>query len=117
MLPGTSGMFGGGSYFAETRETARHKAARDGPGEAVLIEAEVDMGTALVTESPSPSLNFNEIRSRGCDSVKGRGSAKAHWEYVVYEPTRIRVLAAEGRLEFISPEPSSQSTSYITGQS
>jgi hypothetical protein len=52
MLPGGSGLFGGGMYFAESGELAMHKAQYDGilSGAAVLIVAVVDFGNALVVE-------------------------------------------------------------------
>jgi hypothetical protein len=115
MLTGTSGMFGAGIYFAETREIARHKAAHDGGRDSVIIEAEVDMGTASVVENASPGLNCDAIHSWGCNSVKGRSNPRADWEYVVYDPMRIRIVAAEGRVQFVLPGHASPPPSYITG--
>jgi hypothetical protein len=54
MLSGRCGMYGAGIYFAETREIARYKSARDGGRNAVMIEAEVDLGNAFVVEDGNP---------------------------------------------------------------
>jgi hypothetical protein len=81
----------------------------------VIIEAEVDMGTTLILDGPSQGLNPGQLLSCGCDSVKGRRTPTAEWEYVVYESKRVRVLGAEGLSAPASPRRAPPATSYITG--
>jgi hypothetical protein len=93
-------MFGAAVYFADTPEAARHKSQH---GEAVIVTADVDMGRSLVLEGPANELTLNTVRQLGCDSVKGRGSAKSGWEYVVFESSRITLISVEGSLPFLPP--------------
>jgi hypothetical protein len=88
MKPGRRGMFGGAIYFADTKESARHKAAH-GPRDGVVITAIVNFGMALVLEAPDSGMTAERLRSYGCNSIKGRSSPTANWEYVVFDPSPI----------------------------
>jgi hypothetical protein len=87
MVAGRDGMFGGGIYFADSIESALHKARY----KEFIIEARVDLGRALVVEAPDRNLDLNAIREVGCHSVKGRGFSQAEWEYIVFESSRVCV--------------------------
>ena len=90
--PGSSGMFGAGMYFADKKQTAKHKAAH---GNDTIIVANVDMGKALIVQGPKYDLNQDQVKELGCDSVLGRSSSYAEWEYVVYDPSKIEPLSME----------------------
>jgi hypothetical protein len=90
--PGKGGMFGAAMYFADKKQTARHKAAQ---GNDAIIVANVNMGKALIVEGPKHDLNIEQVKELGCDSVLGRSSSYAEWEYVVYDPSRIEPLSME----------------------
>jgi hypothetical protein len=95
MKPGKGGMFGGAIYFGRSREIAIHKAAFDGGPYAMIITAEVDFGYALVLDSPQKDLTSSGIKARGADSVKGRSSNGQEWEYVVFDPDKVKVIQCE----------------------
>ena len=88
--PGSGGMFGAGMYFADKKKTAIHKSAH---GSDAIIVANVDMGNALIVQGPKYDLSLEQITELGCDSVLGRSSSSAKWEYVVYDPSRIEPLS------------------------
>jgi hypothetical protein len=100
--PGTSGLFGAGIYFAESEASARHKAAHDGSGDGAIIRADVDFGWAAVYEG-GRRLTAAAISAQGCQSVKGRSSSGADWEYVVFDSSRIELvqLTAKEATQFI----------------
>jgi hypothetical protein len=106
IVAGLFGMFGAGIYFADTPEAARPKSQH---GDTVIVTADVDMGRSLVLDSPSNGLTLDRVRQLGCDSVKGRSSARALWDYVVFESSRITLISVEGSLPFL-PQPQSPST-------
>lgn len=99
MKPGNKGMFGAAIYFADTKEAARYKAQYDGSGDDVVLKATVDFGMTLVLEHPDHTMTASRLQSQGCDSIKGRSSPGADWEYAVFDPTRIRLLSFEGELD------------------
>jgi hypothetical protein len=90
MVPGACGMFGGAIYFADSIEAALHKARF----KEWIVEANVDMGKALIVEAPDRNLDLVAVREVGCDSVKGRSSPGAAWEYVVFESDRVAPRSA-----------------------
>ena len=80
MLRGSSGMFGGGIYFASTRDTASHKAHYTG----ATIEADVLLGYSLVCRQAMYNMTHRVLcKTYGCNSVKGDGCV-SNPEYVVY---------------------------------
>jgi hypothetical protein len=92
MKPRTEGLFGPGIYFAATPESAVHQGLLDDEAHATLVTADVNFGRALVVEGAHRDLNRDEVNARGADSVKGRSSSRANWQYVVYEPTRVNLV-------------------------
>jgi hypothetical protein len=108
MKPGTSGLFGGGIYFAMSPEIAVHKAAFDRGHNAMMIVAEVDLGTAVLKEGEYRDLTLAKVRREGGDSVKGRSAANKEWEYVVYEPSRVKVI----RAYMLPPMPNKRRNRY-----
>jgi hypothetical protein len=95
MRPGPSGMFGAGIYFADSESAARHKCQHHDSRDDAIIIATVDMGRALRLEAPDNSMNLSRLRSLGCNSIKGRRSRQADWEYVVYESNRVHIELSE----------------------
>ena len=85
-------MYGSAIYFADKKETARHKAR--GSNNAIVV-ADVDMGKALIIEGIEHTIDLNQLREVGCDSVLGRKNIHAEWEYVVYDPKRIKIIRVE----------------------
>jgi hypothetical protein len=96
MRPGTSGMFGGGIYFAETVAIAKHKSASECRDNSVIVTATLDLGKVLVLEGPCQSLTKEELLEQGFNSVKGRSSPKANWEYVVYDSSQVHIISVKG---------------------
>jgi hypothetical protein len=99
MLAGRNGMFGAGIYFAETKEVARLK-SRNGPD--IIVTSDVNMGRALVLESPSNSMTLARLHFLGCNSIQGRSSPRCNWEFVVFESWRVTLVSVEGSLPFLS---------------
>jgi hypothetical protein len=95
-------MFGAAIYFADSKPAAKPRVQR---GCDVFITADVDMGRALVLESPANTMTLQTLRSYGFDSIKGRGNRNAAWEYVVFEAHRIKLISVEGTIPFIRPTP------------
>jgi hypothetical protein len=95
--PGISGLFGAGIYFAESEASARSKAAHDGSGDDAIIEVNVDFGWAAVYEGRQSQLTAADISAQGCQSVKGRRSIGAAWEYVVFDSSQIEILRTTGQ--------------------
>jgi hypothetical protein len=94
-------MFGAAIYFADSKEAARHKSQH---GEAIIITADVDMGRALILERPNKEMTPARLNAMGYDSIKGRGSPSAAWEYVVFHFSQVTLISAEGTLPF-RPKP------------
>ena len=83
---GSSGLAGGGIYFATSVDDASRKAHDHG----VVLECEVDLGNVMHLQySGDSSLTLYSVRSRGYDSVC---IPRNGTEYCVYEPRRVRVL-------------------------
>jgi large subunit ribosomal protein L40e len=82
---GSSGMAGGGIYFAESIDDASRKAQSQG----VVLECEVNLGRVKhVSSSGDNSLNLSVLNREGYDSVC---IPRNGTEYCVYDPSRIRV--------------------------
>ena len=80
MLRGSSGLFGGGIYFAETIEIANGKAHYHG----ATIKAKVVLGFSLICRTSRSELTYQLIHDQyGCNSTKGVGIV-SNPEYVVY---------------------------------
>jgi hypothetical protein len=86
---GQSGLFGGAIYFAESVEIARHKCRDDRRSCDMVVGAFVDFGVALVMEGSDRTMTETRLRELGCDSIKGRSSPSAGWEFVVFDSKRI----------------------------
>eukprot|EP01083_Nonionella_stella_P026508 73006_1 len=93
MIRGSAGMFGGGIYFAETVQAAKHKAHKKG----VLITAKVFVGKEkVVMNFNGGQFTFQSLQSTGYDSVnapKGAGNGEA--ERVVYNFDQVCVIKQE----------------------
>jgi hypothetical protein len=83
---GSSGLTGGGIYFAESIDDASRKAQSQG----VVLECEVNLGRVKhVGSSGDSSLNLSQINRDGYDSVC---IPRNGTEYCVYEPSRVQVV-------------------------
>ena len=83
---GSSGLAGGGIYFAETAEDARRKAHQTG----VVLKCEVELGKVQkLGFHGDESLHGSRLKEMGCDSVS---IARKGTEYCLYEPQRVAVV-------------------------
>ena len=83
---GSSGLTGGGIYFAESVADASRKSQTNG----VVLECEVDLGSVLdVGSSGDSSLSGSVLRSRGYNSVR---IPRNGTEYCVYDSSRVTVV-------------------------
>lgn len=93
MLRGSTGMFGGGIYFAETVSSAKYKALHQG----YLVEADVWIGKELrvpKAELKYRTMTFTKLRASGCDSLwapNGCGTGKC--ERVVYNKDQVQIIS------------------------
>ena len=95
-IPGSSGCVGGGIYFADNESAARHKCIYKG-SECVVIQATVDLGTALVIRGGADGTQYNEsqLRNMGCESIylpNGARGGNAGAEYVVFNTNQVSNL-------------------------
>jgi ubiquitin len=104
---GSSGIAGGGIYFAASVQDASRKAHRNG----VVLECEVDLGSVLdVGFDGDSSLSLARVRAKGYNSVRIPRNGDPGTEFCVYEPSRVRVRR---RLS----DPGSSSASSTSRQS
>ena len=90
MKPGSSGLAGGGIYFATSPEHTGHKAHKTG----VILEATVALGKILTLDANGdPSMTLQKLKAKGFDSVCIARSVSSGQEYVVYDP--VQVLSIE----------------------
>jgi len=90
MKPGSSGLAGGGIYFATSPEHTGHKAHKTG----VILEATVALGKILTLDANGdPSMTLQKLKAMGFDSVCIARSVSSGQEYVVYDP--VQVLSIE----------------------
>ena len=83
MLPGTSGLAGGGIYFAETAAHTDHKAFNLG----VVLEADVRLGCTKTVAPWGEDVTYDSLLRQGYDSVlipRQNG-----YELVVYNPDQV----------------------------
>jgi hypothetical protein len=92
MLPGRAGMFGAAIYFAGSVQEAQRRSRSWNQNNGIVIKAQVRLGRALVLSAPSNGLTLEKIRAVGAETVKGRSSDRAIWEYAVFESERVTVL-------------------------
>jgi hypothetical protein len=71
MRRGSRGMFGAAIYFAESPEAARHKCAHSNEGKVLVFGADVDLGKALIRETPESGMNEFLLLLQVCNSVMG----------------------------------------------
>lgn len=79
---GSSGLAGGGIYFAETQSDANRKAHRNG----ALLRCEVDLGRQLTIPSSGDSQAQRKMIEGGYQSVT---IPRNGTEHVVYDPRRV----------------------------
>lgn len=90
---GSSGIVGGGIYFAMSAQDAIRKANANG----AVLTCEVDLGRVHdVGFDGDRSLNLSRIRKLGCDSVRIPRNGEPGTEYCVYEPARVRLVGEHG---------------------
>jgi hypothetical protein len=84
---GTNGLAGGAIYFATSEADARRKSNN---GHDVVLRCELTMGRVCeLDHNGCPSMTLQRLKQMGYDSVKIRRNGD---EYVVYEPSRVRLL-------------------------
>jgi hypothetical protein len=84
---GCSGLAGGGIYFATSEHDARRKSNH---GNDVVLVCELALGRTLTLDQDGdPSMTLHKLNGMGCDSVRILRNGD---EYVVYEPSRVRLL-------------------------
>jgi hypothetical protein len=110
---GSSGIAGGGIYFAASVEDAARKAHRNG----VVLECQVDLGRVHdVGFNGDPSLCLSKVRAKGCDSVRIPRNGQPGTEYCVYEPSRVRVVGVRRDPTQSSPTSSPRISSRPQGR-
>ena len=97
MKPGSSGLAGGGIYFAPTPELTHHKAHRHG----VILEATVALGGIHILDAAGDSsMTLQRLKSLGCNSVCISRPVSSGLEYVVYDPKQVlSIKRVNGRYE------------------
>ena len=86
MKPGSSGLAGGGIYFATSPEHTGHKATKTG----VILEATVALGKILTLDANGdPNMTLQKLEAMGFDSVCIARSVSSGQEYVVYDPDQV----------------------------
>ena len=86
---GTSGMFGGGIYFAVSIAETKHKAHEKG----VILACKVDVGRVYQVSAACNLMTLAQLKSMGYDSLEARphpGFLSTGIEFVVYEPWRVK---------------------------
>mmetsp|Transcript_116443 Transcript_116443/g.336365 ORF Transcript_116443/g.336365 Transcript_116443/m.336365 type:complete len:126 (+) Transcript_116443:66-443(+) len=94
MKPGSSGMAGGGIYFADNWHAAETKAHSRG----YRVTAQVDLGRVKTVDKQGTSryrhCTEQQLRREGYDSIHITGLATGD-EYVVYDNSRVRSVSVE----------------------
>ena len=90
MLRGSSGLAGGGIYFAESPSATEGKAHQHG----VILRARVRVGRYMETSSPDSDMTYSRLRSMGYDSVKITGR-RTGIEWVVYNHGQVDMISRE----------------------
>jgi ubiquitin C len=94
---GSSGLAGGGIYFAESVDDASRKARHQG----VVLECEVNLGRMRhIGFSGEDDLTLSRLNSAGYDSVC---IPRNGTEYCVYESSRVRVVGEHRDTRASSP--------------
>ena len=89
---GSSGIAGGGIYFAASVKDAAKKSHYNG----VVLECELDLGRIYdVGFDGDPSLNLERVRAMTCDCVRIPRNGEPGTEYCVYEASRVRVVGEQ----------------------
>ena len=89
---GRIGLAGGGIYFATSEQDASRKSNN---GRDVVFKCQVTLGRTLTLDNDGNStMTLDKLNGMGYDSVKILRNGD---EYVVYEPSRVRVLSERKR--------------------
>lgn len=92
MLRGSSGLAGGGIYFAKSKEATAGKAHQFG----VIITAKVKLGTVKTIYAHDPYITFTQLNNEGYDSVKiVRPGGAFYDEFVVYNYDQVEIIKSE----------------------
>ena len=87
MKKGSQGAYGGGIYFASSRESANYKAHSKG----YVIEADVYLGNPLQVSSAGDH-SLRELEAKGYNSVHAaRGPGGGNPEWVVYSGDQVEI--------------------------
>ncbi len=90
---GSSGIVGGGIYFAMSAQDAIRQAHAKG----TVLACDVELGRVHdVGFDGDRTLNLSRIRQLGCDSVRIPRNGEPGTEYCVYEPARVRLVGEHG---------------------
>jgi hypothetical protein len=101
MKPGSSGLAGGGIYFATTPELTGHKAQRKG----VILEATVALGKILTLDADGDrTMTLQKLKSMGFGSVCIARAVSSGQEYVVYDPGQVLRIDREDGQRPPAPE-------------
>ena len=85
---GRKGLAGGAIYFATSEQ---HASRKSNHGNDVVLKCQVTLGRTLTLDKDGdPTMTLDELNGMGYDSVKILRNGD---EYVVYEPSRVRVLS------------------------
>ena len=85
---GSSGLAGGGIYFATSEQDASRKSNH---GNGVVLTCQLALGRTLTLDQHGdPTMTLHKLNGMGYDSVKILRNGD---EYAVYEPSRVRVLS------------------------
>jgi hypothetical protein len=107
---GSSGIVGGGIYFAMSAQDAIRKAHANG----AVLTCEVDLGRVHdVGFDGDRSLNLSRIRKLGCDSVRIPRNGEPGTEYCVYEPARVRLVGEHGSPNTQSHQVDASACRYV----
>ncbi len=86
MHRGSTGMVGGGIYFAESPAEARTKALHNG----VLLEVDVRVGRVHhISFTPDHGMTWAKLKALGCNSVKMTGRPTGV-EWIVYSWDQVK---------------------------
>lgn len=94
MKPGTSGLAGGGIYFATSKELTHHKATRKG----VILEATVRLGKIKTLDADGDrGMTHSKLQRMGFDSVCLARQVSSGHEYVVYDSKQVFYIERVGQ--------------------
>lgn len=92
--PGRSGWCGGAIYFADTETGTYGEAVGPDSHQGCVIRAKVDMGKIKeMGKTCDSSMTGEKLKAMGYDSIRFNDGAGTGYQYVVYDPTRIKSIS------------------------